>query len=187
MTTESLTIDDITGALLRLEPDAVRRWRLLGELADREIPRLRALCAAQLVADGHTVAETADQLGVTRQWVDAQLRQHDVPRPRAVTDRAGQRSGYRAGALLAYYEATATAVGRQDRWDKLLEQALGGRIPAMLPAEARGWLRKAPAHRETIEELEPVLTELPATGMTMQQRADLLLGYHHTRAAWVLP
>lgn len=110
----TVALDRMENVLLSRIPDAVERWTAVREVSRGITPtleRVRALCVAQLIAEGRSVAEAADELGINRQRAHALLSAHDQPTPRRLAENPLRGEvGYRYGEYLGIASMIAEAV-----------------------------------------------------------------------------
>lgn len=192
-----LTAEDIlstlAGMLLR-EPDPVQRWALVQQVR-AGIPRtlgwVQALSAGELKADGSSIAEIADKVGVTRQHVDALLRHSDDLGDRPPMDAS---PAYRYGVYLGYCSAVHHHYGRQRHLRTTDLQAMDPAFTnaSVLPKVRDLTIRQLRALRtgtyknEVTERLDKAGVDMtPMSGhLTVAEQSDVLLGYHHARTEW---
>lgn len=184
-----IALDQLESTLLARIPDAVDRWRATQEVARGAGPALehvRALCVAQLIAEGSSVAEAAERLHVSRQRANILLTEHEQPTPRKLrTNPIHDEIGYRYGVYLGVASAIAERVDarRPDtrattQIDKIHSMAEG--TPANIVRQVRemvaAWTKRGfagdtnmHALKRELEEATAQLGDLPTRLPSAQQ------------------
>jgi transcriptional regulator with XRE-family HTH domain len=155
------------------EPDAVARWQAVNALAERRLNWVRQLCVAQLAAEGMSLREIGERLGISKTRA-AQLQSGRTYSPANAW-----------GRQVAVYGLIAGAAGRVARgeYEKLEPMALSTTTvrPRLHEASLR-WLRRVSEDERAgfegrLAELAADADQLPSGHMSLDQRFDAMVGH----------
>ncbi|SFQ27600.1 hypothetical protein [Amycolatopsis rubida] len=171
-----IALDQIEGVLFARIPDARERWEAVAKVARGVTPALehvRAVCVAQLLAEGLSVAEAGQRLHINRQRAHALLAAHEQPTPRELrANPIRDEVGYRLGEFVGVVTAMAEELTDRREFPQALEQVeklqrmISG-SPAVIVARMRQLVTDWTLHgasRSLVAELDRFagrLTDLP--------------------------